>query len=149
MSFDVLEHQAAALDAEIAADNTIPDPAIEQAEQIAAGNAKFQPMIRQGLGMVVVLASQPYPFIRDHFTPQTVDNQASVLVKLADEYALDMSAWLGQDGGRVMLWVEVVMAFGLPLMGCWAAYQQSKHTPRASGVEVPVEHPETTPAMEG
>lgn len=149
MSLDILEQQAAALDAEIAADNTINDPAIEQAAQIAAGNAQFQPLIRQGLGMIVVMASQPYPFIRDHFTPQTVDNEACVLVKLADDYAIDLSAWLGQGGGRVMLWVEVIMAFGLPLMGCWASYQQFKANPQRAGVEVPVEPPETTPAMEG
>ncbi len=136
---DVLERQAQQLDAEIADSNAIPDPALEQSAQIAAGNAQFQVLIKQALGMIVVGASVKYPFIREHYTPAQVEEITAAFIALCDEYGIDLSTWLGTGGGKMTAWIRLIMAAGLPLLGILGAIKD-----QGAGIA-----PDTTTPVEG
>lgn len=173
---DALEIQAGALDTELAQENAIPDPSAGQAEQVAAGNQQLQPLLKQTLGMLVLAASSSYPFVRQHYTPAVVDEIASSIIALCDEYAIDLQSWMGQGGGRMQAWIRLALAAGLPLLGCLAALRQQKQAqapepPQGEGSTPPPENtsgkaaqfgavipapapqapdtPTDTPAMEG
>lgn len=140
---DNLEHHAAAIDAEIAANNTAPDPAAVQAQQIAVGNSQYQQLIRQCLGMLVVASSMPYPVVREHYTPEAVNEIAEAIIAICDEYGIALQTWIGEGGGKLQVWVRLAMAAGVPLMGVLASLKQQQEKTVENTAENP---PEVAPA---
>ncbi len=147
MSIDHISKEASALDAEIAAANQIPDLEAEQAQaaaiQIAEGNARFHPVLKQVLGLLVVGANSVYPFVREHYTPAQVEAIASSIIKICDEYGLDMERFVGKGGGKLMAWLELAMVAGLPLFGCIEAQKAAKKRPEKTVEPEPAPQPAT------
>jgi len=149
---DQLEQKAIVLDNAVAADNAAPDPGLPPSEiEVAPSvNAEFHLLFKQAIGLLVLGVSSKYGFVRQHYTPQAVDEIAAAMIGLADEYGIDLQAWIGEGGGKLMAWVRLSMACGLPLLGCLEAFrQQAKEQGKEPPGETPQEVPPASPAMEG
>ena len=146
-----LEQQALILDQEVAQDNSIPDQQAAQAQILSLGNSQYQQLLKQCLGIIVVGASVPYPIVRDHYTPEVVNEIAAAIIAICDEYGISLQQWLGVGGGKMQAWLRLIMAAGLPAVGLLAAIKQQSE---AQGSNNPTndlgENPRTdAPIMSG